>query len=244
MTGQVVVLIPAHNEALTVREVAAETLPYVDEVIVIDDGSSDSTSASLAGSGARVIRHEVNLGKGQRLVEGLELAFGEGAARVITLDADRQHDPADIPAFLAAAASDPRALVIGDRSASMSAAPTNRALGIRFGNFFIGWACARPIPDAQCGMRLYPSELWRNVEVPEARQRGFLFETAILLYAAESNTPFVFVPIKARYDGYVLRPSHFDPLGDFCRLFAMVTCFLLGRFGRPRGLLIALGLLR
>lgn len=244
MTGRVVALIPAHNEVLTIREVVVATLPHVDQVIVIDDGSTDETSAALAGAGARVIRHGTNRGKGSRLVEGLDLAFGEGAEMVITLDADRQHDPADIPAFLTAAGAHPDSLIAGDRSASMSAAPAYRARAIRFGNFFIGWACKCEIADAQCGMRLYPARLSRDVNVPQSRTKGFLFETAILLYAAEAGVPFVFVPIEARYEGYVLRPSNFDPIRDFCRLFAMVTCFLLSRGGRPRGLLIALGVLR
>ncbi|MEM7177172.1 MAG: glycosyltransferase family 2 protein [Pseudomonadota bacterium] len=233
MSGHAVAMIPAHNESLTVREVVAGTLPHVDEVIVVDDGPTCATSAALAGSGARVIRHEVNLGKGQRLTDGMEMAFGEGAAMVITLDADRQHDPYEIPAFLAAASAPPGALVIGERSASMPAAPTSRAVGSRFGNFFIGWACERRVPDAHCAMRLYPTRLWREVTVPNQRRKGFLFEAAILLYAAEAGIPFVFVPVKARYQDDVLRPSHFDPIRDFCRLFVMAARFLVGRWGRP-----------
>ncbi|MBY8974885.1 glycosyltransferase family 2 protein [Rhodobacteraceae bacterium NNCM2] len=244
MVAGTVALIPAHNEVLTVREVVDGALVHVDHVIVIDDGSTDGTTEALAGSGARVIRHERNRGKGARLVEGFDFAFGEGAARVITLDADRQHDPGDIPAFLAASEARPDALIIGDRSADLAEAPPSRARGIRFGNFFIGWACECRVADAQCGMRLYPASMWRRTRVPPRLATGFLFETAVLLYAAEAGVRFVFVPIRARYAGFVLRPSHFDPIRDFLRLFGLVTRFLASRFFRPRGLLIALGVAR
>jgi len=125
-----IALIPAHNEALTVRGVVDGTIPHVDAVIVIDDGSTDDTARLLEGSGAHVVRHETNLGKGDRLVEGLNLAFSDGATQVITLDADQQHDPADIPAFLDAARDTPGALVLGDRSAAMVRMPKLRARSI------------------------------------------------------------------------------------------------------------------
>ena len=239
-----VALIPAHNEALTVRRVVDETVPYVDAVIVIDDGSTDDTALLLEGAGARVIRHQTNRGKGTRLVEGLTLAFSEGATHVITLDADQQHDPADIPAFLDAGRDVPGALVLGDRSASMISMPKHRARGIKFGNFFIGWACRRRLKDAQCGMRLYPIDIAQKTRVPVSQTLGFRYETAILMHAAEADIPFQFVPIDARYEGYVLRPSHFDPIWDFLRLFGLVSRFLIIRWGRPRGFLIALGIIR
>jgi glycosyltransferase involved in cell wall biosynthesis len=238
-----VALIPAHNEALTVRGVVDATLPLVDEVIVIDDGSTDETYALLVGSGAQVIRHESNNGKGARLVEGLSLAYSAGAAQVITLDADQQHDPADIPAFREAASAHPGALILGDRSGAMATMPKHRSRAIKFGNFFIGWACGRRIKDAQCGMRLYPAAI-AEVCVPSGHITGFRFETAILMYAAEADIPFAFVPIKARYEGYVMRPSHFHPVRDFLRLVSLITGFLATRGFRPRGLLIALGLVR
>ncbi|MDH3738247.1 MAG: glycosyltransferase family 2 protein [Alphaproteobacteria bacterium] len=237
-----VALIPAHNEALTIRTVVDATRPHVDAVIVIDDGSTDGTAEALSGCDAHLIRHPDNAGKGRRLVEGLELAFTEGATQVVTLDADNQHDPADIPAFLAKAAEHPGALVLGDRSAQMDRMPRSRARGIRFGNFFIGWACGRRIADAQCGMRLYPAQLWRKVQLPPDQIDRFLFETAVLLHSAEAGVPFVFVPVDARYEGFVLRASHFDPIRDFLKIVGLVTRFLFSRRLQLRGLLVVLGI--
>lgn len=242
--GQTVALIPAHNEVLTIRKVVDKTLPHVDRVIVIDDGSDDGTAESLTGTGAEIIRHASNLGKGTRLVEGLELAFSQGANVVITLDADQQHDPDDIPKFVAKSKSNPTAMVLGDRSEDMKQMPKSRRRGIKFGNFFIGWACGRLIKDAQCGMRLYPATMWGKVRIPAEDTKKFKFETAVLMHAAEAGVPFEYVAIAARYEGYVLRPSHFDPVRDFLRLFGLVTLFLVRRGLHPKGLLLMLGVTR
>lgn len=243
-TLRLTALIPAHNEAATIAEVIAGTRCHVGAVLVVDDGSTDGTAEAARMAGAAVLRLEENRGKGGALQRGLGRAFAEGAEAVITLDADRQHDPGAIPAFRATAKARPGAFVLGDRSAGFAGMAANRAMGIAFGNFFIGWACARRIHDAQCGMRLYPRALWEHTAVPDTESRGFLFETAILIHAADAGIPFATVPIAVRREGYVLRPSHFHPIWDFMRLFALVTRMLAARGFRPRGLLIALGLLR
>lgn len=234
------VLIPAHNEVLTVRKIVDAAISFVDSVIVIDDGSTDGTSECLETSGAMVVRHADNRGKGPRLVEGLALAYAEGADIVLTLDADQQHDPADIPRFLKKYQEHPNSIVLGDRSAAMEDMPKSRRRGIKFGNFFIGWACGRRIQDAQCGMRLYPAFMWDKINIPAKKTEGFQFETAVLMYAAEAGVPFEYVPIEARYEGFVLRPSHFDPIPDFLRLFGLVTVFLVSRRFHLRGLLLSL----
>jgi glycosyltransferase involved in cell wall biosynthesis len=223
-----------------VRQVVAQTLRHVDAVIVIDDGSTDGTAEALSDLGARILRHAENLGKGQRLVEGLEAAFQGGATQVITLDADGQHDPMDIPAFLARAHDNPGAMILGDRSNDYKSMPRTRAFGNGFGSFFVSWACARKLRDAQCGMRLYPLEAWRKVRVPPRHVDGFLFETAVLLYAADADVPFVSLPITARYEGHVHRPSHFDPVNDLLKIAGMVTGFLFSHRLRLRGLLVSL----
>lgn len=221
-----VALIPAHNEVLTVRKIVDQAAHFVDRVIVVDDGSTDGTSQSLEGADCIVLRGEENLGKGHRLVEGFDHAFSLGAEVVVTLDADQQHDPNDIPAFLSAHVGRPDALILGDRSGDMENMIPYRRKGIKFGNFFIGWACNQAIKDAQCGMRAYPRSFWRKVKVPEKYTTGFMYETSALMYAAKEGMRFFYVPVKARYEGYVLRPSHFDPVRDFLRLFGLVTGFL------------------
>ena len=242
--GGCTVLIPAYNESRTIRGVVEGVLAHADRVLVISDGSTDGTVAQLCGLPVDIIEHRTNRGKGWRLAEGLDHAFADGADAVLTLDADGQHDPDDIPAFLEAARAAPGALVVGDRSLDRAAMPAGRASSIGFGDFFIGWATGQRFRDAQCGMRLYPESLWRAVELPPAECQHFVFETAVLLRAAEAGFRFARVPVKARYAGYVQRPSHYRPALDTLRIAWAVMKFRVRRGLKPRGLLIASGLLR
>jgi glycosyltransferase involved in cell wall biosynthesis len=238
------VLIPAHNEEKTIRAVVEGALAHVDRILVISDGSTDGTVAALEGLPVEIVDCAENRGKGHRLAQGFEHAISQGATSVLTLDADGQHDPDDIPAFLEAARIAPGCLVIGDRFEDRASIPESRALPIRFGDFFISWASERKIRDGQCGMRLYPVELWRRTRLPETEQSHFVLETAILLRAAEAGFDFVRVPVRARYQGYVMRPSHFRPVVDTLRIVRTIIRFLIMRGLKPRGLLIALGALR
>lgn len=237
---RVAVLIPAHNEAKTIRTVAEGARAKSDWVVVIDDGSTDQTAESLDGLDVEVIRHTENRGKGIRLAEGLDHAAGKGADAVITMDADGQHDVEEIPRFIAAAESHPRDLILGDRTADMESMPAGRRWANRVANFFVSWACAQRMPDTQCGFRVYPVTLWQELRLREREMTHFVFETAILLRAAEAGFGFFRVPVAARYHGFVHRPSHFRPFLDIARITAMVTRFIVSGGFRPRGLLIAL----
>lgn len=238
------VLIPAFNEAATIRGVVEGALAHTDSVVVISDGSTDGTVAALAGLAVEIVEHAQNRGKGRRLAEGLDHAVGAGADAVLTLDADGQHDPNSVPDFLAAAHAAPDCLVIGDRSADRASIPRLRARSVGFGDFFISWAAERRIRDAQCGMRLYPAALWKAIRMPGTERAHFVFETAVLLRAAEAGFGFVRVPVKARYTGFVQRPSYYRPALDTFRIVWAVSGFLIRRGFKPRGLLLALGLLR
>ena len=226
---RITVLIPAHNEERTIRAVAERALEHVPNVLVISDGSTDGTVAALDGLPVEIVAHEENAGKGRRLAEGLELATGAGAIAVLTLDADGQHDPADIPAFLEAARSAPEALVIGERTRDRGEMPLHRALSIAFGDIFISLGAGCRVRDAQCGMRLYPASLWQKIDVPEHECRHFVFETAVLLRAGRAGVAFLRVPIAARYGAVVQRPSHYRPVLDTLRIVAVVSRHLLGR---------------
>jgi glycosyltransferase involved in cell wall biosynthesis len=238
------VLIPAYNEAGTIREIVEAVLAHVDRVLVVSDGSTDGTVAQLAGLPVEVLEHPDNRGKGRRLAEGLDRAFRDGAECVLTLDADGQHDPSEIPAFLAAARRFPESLIVGDRLGDRRSMPAVRAASIGLGDFFISWATGRRLRDCQCGMRLYPAELWARIKVPDSERHHFVFETAVLLRAAEAGGEIARVPIAARYAGFVQRPSRFRPVVDTLRIAGQIARFILGGRARPKGLLIALGLLR
>ncbi len=121
--------------------------------------------------------------------------------------------------------------------------PKGRGRSNRLSSFFIGWACARRFGDTQCGMRVYPAGLWRRLRLSKRERTGFVFETAVILHAADLGVAIRSVPIPAVYGGG-RRPSHFRPVGDFVAIGGAIARFLASRWFRPRGLLIVLGLLR
>ena len=171
------IVVPAHDEAATVGEVVRRARRHA-PVIVVDDGSTDDTGAAASVAGAEVRRHVRRRGKAAALRTGVAAARERGATHVVTLDADGQHDPDDVPALLAAVAT--RTLVIGARTPDPSALPAGRAEAIVVAGFFVNWASGMPLADTQSGFRVYPVAVFD--EVP-AHRGGFVFETELLLAA-------------------------------------------------------------
>ncbi|MBH0200451.1 MAG: glycosyltransferase family 2 protein, partial [Nitrospira sp.] len=156
-------VIPAYNEAATVRDVAMRARRQCRHVIVVDDGSTDGTAEALADVDVIRLRNEQNCGKAGSLARGFDHALGHGAAGVITLDADGQHAPEEISVFLKQAKDCPNTLLIGARRREQRRASFWRYAANRIADFWIGWAAGRPIEDSQSGFRLYPAHLLRTV---------------------------------------------------------------------------------
>lgn len=223
-----VAVIPAYNEAGTIRAVVAETLKYLDRVVLVDDGSSDSTVDCLRELPVTIIRHHHNLGKAAALWRGMQHAAAQGATAVITLDGDGQHDPANIPALIAVHLRDPSALVIGARLDGKQVAPWLRYCANRVANFWISWAAGCRIQDSQSGFRLYPIALLNGVGSRCDATSGFAFESEVLIEAGRLGVPIRMVPVSAIY-GRHLRLSHFRQVRDVIRITRMVARKLLAK---------------
>jgi glycosyltransferase involved in cell wall biosynthesis len=215
VTLRCAVVIPAYNHGRQLGDVLAKTLRFGFPVFVVDDGSTDSTPQILASfSQATVIRHDKNMGKGASLLKGLSLAL-KIADYAITLDADGQHNPADIPSLVQAVQEGNRPLVIGKRSGmEHTNVPWTSRWGRRFSNFWVWASCGKWVSDSQSGFRLYP--------LPEtlglgARSRRFQFEVEVLVRAVWSGVPILEVPVQALYGAAEDRISHFRPWMDFWR---------------------------
>ena len=153
----IVALIPGYNEAPRIGPVIVGTLEHV-PVVVVDDGSTDGTAERAREAGATVIEQRPNQGKGAALRAGFRRVIDDGAEAIVTLDADGQHDPAEIPRLAAAWAANPRPdLVIGRRS--FRSMPPVRRLSNELGRIAFSWAVGRPIPDNQSGYRLVSRRL-------------------------------------------------------------------------------------
>jgi glycosyltransferase involved in cell wall biosynthesis len=210
----IVALIPGYNEAPRIGAVvlaAREHLP----VIVVDDGSTDRTAEVAREAGATVVEQRPNQGKGAALRLGFRRALDDGADAILTLDADGQHDPAEIPRFLAAATTEPKPdLVIGRRS--FRAMPPARRLSNEIGRLAFSWAVGRDIPDNQSGYRLVTRRLADLTLASD--EAGFAFEVEQITTCIRMDGVIAWVPIRTIYAG---APSHIRPfahLREFIRI--------------------------
>ncbi len=206
---RVLALIPGYQEGPRIGrvvELAARHLP----VLVVDDGSSDDTSVNAEAAGARVIRQQRNQGKGSALREGFRRALDEGWDAVVTLDADGQHDPDEIPRFVTAfAAPDPSGsrpeLVIGRRD--FRRMPPVRRISNALGTAVFSWAVGEPIADNQSGYRLLGRRLM--AAMVDSRETGFELEVEMIAVCLVRRWTLAWVPIATIYAG---QPSHVEPI--------------------------------
>lgn len=229
------VVIPAYNEAATVRDVAIRARRRCPNVVVVDDASSDGTEQALAGLDVTVLRNEANRGKAGSLARGFEYALSQGAVGIITLDADGQHAPEEIPAFIERSQDDPNVFLIGARRRELRRASFWRYLANCIADFWIGWASGQAIEDSQSGFRLYPARLLQTVKIPHGPDRSFVYESEILIEAAWQGVVLKSVAISVSPRSGP-RPSHFQPLLDILRITRMVAWKLVGRGMYPVGL--------
>jgi glycosyltransferase involved in cell wall biosynthesis len=230
-----VVIIPAYNEAATIRALVKDVLELCTDVAVIDDGSSDRTAAEVADLPVTLLCHAANRGKAAALATGFDWAIARGAEIVVTLDGDGQHLARNIPLLLAAAASHPNRIIIGARLLGRESYPRARRFANKFADFWIGWAAGHPVADSQSGQRVYPADLLRQVSALHQKAVGFTFESDVVICAARLGVTTVGVPIAAIHHRGGRR-SHFRPLRDISRIVVMVGGHLLRSGMNPIGL--------
>jgi len=199
-------LIPAFNCSDRVGPVVRGIRQYVPDVLVVDDGSSDGTAAVARESGACVVVHEANRGKGPALRSGLAVLLGQHYGHILMLDADGQHDPEDAPGFLEAATE--ADFVLGNRLWNWEVIPAKR-----YWTNFIGTRALRlmtgfPLEDSQCGYRLVSASHLRRMGRVGNR---YSVDTEILVRAGKLQARFAHVPVRVIYEGVV---SHYRPIYD------------------------------
>ena len=212
--ARILALIPGYNEGPRIGPVVTAALAHL-PVLVVDDGSADDTAAKAREAGATVIEQRPNKGKGAALRLGFERAIADGYGAVLTLDADGQHDPGEIPKFIAAFDDEPRPdLVIGRRN--FRTMPPTRRLANELGGRAFSWAVGRPIPDNQSGYRLIGRRVM-DATLGSA-EGGFEFEVEMITTVIRLGGAIAWVPIRTIYGA----PSHIRPL-DHLRHFLRVV---------------------
>ncbi len=219
-----VVVIPALNEERAIRSVVQDALGQCAKVIVVDDGSSDGTRAAIADLPVECIRHEQPQGKASALFDGFRRALELGCDGVLSMDGDGQHAASDLPRLLAAAARYPDHIILGARLLDRGNTPGKNRFGNRQADFWVSWACGQRIVDSQSGQRYYPRKV---IELAlTLLHGGFVFESEILIEAAQRGIRTVSVPIQARYDDD-RRASHFKPFRDVTSISGMIAWRLI-----------------
>ncbi len=199
----ILALIPAYNEASHVAQVVTGALVHL-PVLVVDDGSMDDTAAQAEAAGATVLPQMPNQGKGAALKAGFRWAIETGYEAVVTLDADGQHDPTELPQFLQAYQARCADLIIGTRDFSQM--PPIRRVANTLGRWLFSWALGQPVHDNQSGYRLISRQLLEAML--DSDEQGFQFEVEMIVICVQRGFTLEWVPIRTIYAD---ETSHINP---------------------------------
>jgi glycosyltransferase involved in cell wall biosynthesis len=214
MTERALVIIPALNAERSIGAIIRDCKLVNDDVLVVDDGSTDRTAEAAREAGAQVVSHPVNRGKGAALKTGFAYALEHGFEVVITLDADGQHLPAEIPKFFAARGETGADLIIGGRAHLFGQMLPRRRFANRFSARCIAFASNTNVTDSQSGFRLYSAQLLRAIRL---RSDGFDMESEVIVQAGQRGFKIMSIPIDLGFvDGQ--STSHYKPLMDSIRI--------------------------
>lgn len=221
MVSKICVIIPAYNAAETISHVVRGALNHIPHVMVADDGSTDDTAMVAAEAGAEVISIDKNRGKGHALKVLFQRAVDVEYDAVISMDADKQHNPEDIPLFMQAHHKNPADIILGSRMYEKEKIPRERYNSMHIARFFVSLAANQFIEDTQCGFRLYPLSLLKKMSLTTDR---YVTETEILIKAGDMGSKIRTVKIQALYGAYT---SHFRPILDVDAITAYVISYLM-----------------
>tara|TARA_R110002049_G_scaffold68305_2_gene177082 strand:- start:4723 stop:5892 length:1170 start_codon:yes stop_codon:yes gene_type:complete len=223
------VVIPTYNNHKTLKKVIEGVLQYTNDIIVVNDGSTDSTSHILTNfPQIHTIPLPHNKGKGYALRKGFKLALELGFHFAITIDSDGQHFPDDIPNIIDSLNNETskNVLYIGARNMGQKDVPKKSSFGNKFSNFWFWVETGIKLQDTQSGYRLYPIKALKDITF---FTRKFEFEIEVIVKAAWNGIQVKNIPVKVTYD-VSERVSHFRPFIDFSRISLLNTYLVILTF--------------
>lgn len=220
------VIIPTYNNEHALENVITEVLNFTENVIVVNDGSTDRTREILSGfNHINIIEIPENQGKGNALKQGFHFAIKRGFRYAITIDSDGQHFAEDIPKFLEKVEEDPDSMIVGARNMSQDGVPGTSSFGHKFSIFWFKVETGLAIPDVQTGFRLYPLHQINNFH--HFFTRKYEFEVEILVRLAWRGVKINSVPVRVYYAPKETRVSHFRKFHDFSRVSITNTILVM-----------------
>lgn len=222
---KVCVIMPTYNNCYTIEDVLNEVLTFTNNVIVVNDGSTDKTGELLNHfSGLEIIEFKKNLGKGASIRAGFKKAIELGYNYAITIDTDGQHSPQDLPLFLDSIDNEPDSIIIGARNMTQTGVPGKSSFGNKFSNFWFWVETGKRMPDTQSGFRLYPISLMKDIHFFTNR---FEFEIESIVKSSWKGIEVTSIPISIYYPPKNIRVSHFRPVKDFARISILNTYLVI-----------------
>ena len=209
------ILIPAHNEARFIAGVVKGAATYAAEVAVVDDGSIDATGEVAGKAGATVIRHPINKGKGAALQTGFKYAFDRGYQAVLTMDGDGQHRPEDIPSLLERYQRSGAGLVVGCRPRNLKNMPLDRFVTNWFTSALVSFLARQRVQDSQSGFRVLDVRIVPSLSFSTSH---FDTESEIIVDASRAGFKITEAPIQTVYG---VEKSKQNPRSDTIRFFRL-----------------------
>jgi len=225
---QIIILIPTYNNSGTLRQVLRDVLVFSYPVLVVNDGSTDDTSAILKEfPDVQTIEYTRNRGKGYALRTGFAEAAAQGYCYAITLDSDGQHFASDIPVFVREITETPDNLLIGARNLDSENMPGKNSFANRFSNFWFRLETGIKLADTQSGFRLYPLTKIQNIRTLTTK---YEYELELIVRAAWKGISVRNIPVNVYYPPREERVSHFRPFRDFTRISLLNTVLVILAF--------------
>ena len=218
--SRILAAMPAYNEERYIGSIILKLRQYADDVLVVDDGSTDGTGEIARLAGATVVRHDSNMGKGAAVQDILAEARKRAPDILVLLDADAQHDPDDIPSLIKPILGG-YDLVIGSREDQSDKTPRYRRLGQKILSYSTRAISKTTVVDTESGFRVLSRKAFNTLELKED---GFAIETEMITRATDSDLRITEVPITNIYheDGSTLNPVRHG-VGVLTRIFIMIS---------------------